>query len=100
MKRRRTWAATRSPSPTGRRSRGPWRSVLARCSVQETAEAVGGRVTGDPGTVWDGAAIDSRAVHGGDTGDRGELFFAFAGEQTDGHRFVADAFARGAAAAM
>ncbi|MEA2693587.1 MAG: UDP-N-acetylmuramoyl-tripeptide--D-alanyl-D-alanine ligase [Acidobacteriota bacterium] len=51
-------------------------------------------MTGDPGIVWDGAAIDSRAVGGG------EIFFAFAGERTDGHRFVADAFARGAAAAM
>ncbi|HEV7516467.1 MAG TPA: Mur ligase family protein, partial [Thermoanaerobaculia bacterium] len=67
---------------------------MARCSVQETAAAVGGRVTGDPGIVWEGAAIDSRAVRGG------ELFFAFAGERTDGHRFVADAFTRGAAAAM
>jgi UDP-N-acetylmuramoyl-tripeptide--D-alanyl-D-alanine ligase len=70
---------------------------MARCSVEEAAAAVGGQVTGDPGTVFSGAAIDSRAVHGGDIG---ELFFAFAGEQTDGHRFVADAFARGAAAAM
>jgi UDP-N-acetylmuramoyl-tripeptide--D-alanyl-D-alanine ligase len=70
---------------------------MARCSVAEAAAAVGGQVTGDPETVWDGAAIDSRAVHGGDIG---ELFFAFAGEHTDGHRFVADAFARGAAAAM
>jgi UDP-N-acetylmuramoyl-tripeptide--D-alanyl-D-alanine ligase len=67
---------------------------MARCSVAEAAAAVGGQVTGDPETVWDGAAIDSRSVHGG------ELFFAFAGEHTDGHRFVADAFARGAAAAM
>jgi UDP-N-acetylmuramoyl-tripeptide--D-alanyl-D-alanine ligase len=73
---------------------------MARCSVAETAAAVGGRVTGDPGSVWDGAAIDSRAVHGGHGGETGELFFAFAGERTDGHRFVADAFARGAAAAM
>jgi UDP-N-acetylmuramoyl-tripeptide--D-alanyl-D-alanine ligase len=77
---------------------------MARCSVAEAATAVGGRVTGDPETLWEGAAIDSRAVHGvgdaGDIGDVGELFFAFPGEQTDGHRFVADAFARGAAAAM
>lgn len=51
-------------------------------------------IAGDPGTVWTGAAIDSRAVAGG------ELFFALAGERTDGHRFVEDAFERGAAAAV
>src|SRR5262249_37434895 len=48
----------------------------------------------DPQAPVEGAAIDSRAVQGG------ELFFAFAGAHTDGHRFVGDAFARGAAAAM
>ncbi len=41
-----------------------------------------------------GAAIDSRKVAGG------ELFFALAGAHTDGHRFVGDALARGAAAAV
>jgi UDP-N-acetylmuramoyl-tripeptide--D-alanyl-D-alanine ligase len=68
---------------------------LARLSVDEAARAVGGRVTaGDPGAMIDGAAIDSRAIRGG------ELFFAFAGAHTDGHRFVPDALARGATAAM
>ena len=56
---------------------------------------MGGRVTaGDPGSVIDGAAIDSRAVRGG------EAFFAFPGSRVDGHRFVPDALARGAAAAV
>jgi UDP-N-acetylmuramoyl-tripeptide--D-alanyl-D-alanine ligase len=71
---------------------------LARLTVGDAARAVGGRVipgdAGDPASAIDGAAIDSRAVRGG------ELFFAFAGEHTDGHRFVPDALARGAAAAM
>ena len=68
---------------------------MARLSVGEAAQAVSGRVTaGDPGATIEGASIDSRAVRGG------ELFFAFRGEHTDGHRFVADALARGAAAAM
>jgi UDP-N-acetylmuramoyl-tripeptide--D-alanyl-D-alanine ligase len=63
--------------------------------VDETAEIVGGEViAGDPSRSWDRAAIDSRAVSGG------ELFFALPGERTDGHRFVGDAFARGAAAAV
>jgi UDP-N-acetylmuramoyl-tripeptide--D-alanyl-D-alanine ligase len=63
--------------------------------VLEAANAMGGRVTaGDPGVTIDGAAIDSRAVRGG------EIFFAFPGSQVDGHRFVPDALARGAAAAV
>ncbi|HYO13205.1 MAG TPA: UDP-N-acetylmuramoyl-tripeptide--D-alanyl-D-alanine ligase [Thermoanaerobaculia bacterium] len=68
---------------------------MARLSVDEAARVAGGRVTaGDPGAWIDGAAIDSRAVRGG------EVFFAFKGERTDGHRFVGDALARGAAAAV
>ncbi len=41
-----------------------------------------------------GVTFDSRAVA------KGDLFFALAGETTDGHGFVADALARGAAAAV
>jgi UDP-N-acetylmuramoyl-tripeptide--D-alanyl-D-alanine ligase len=41
-----------------------------------------------------GVTFDSRAV------GKGDLFFALAGETTDGHGFVADALARGAAAAV
>ena len=68
---------------------------MARLTVEEAARAVGGRIAaGDPQSVIDGAAIDSRAVRGG------EVFFAFGGARTDGHRFVPDALARGAAAAI
>ncbi|HEX9557759.1 MAG TPA: Mur ligase domain-containing protein, partial [Reyranella sp.] len=41
-----------------------------------------------------GVTFDSRAV------GKGDLFFALSGETTDGHRFVADALGRGAAAAV
>lgn len=65
-----------------------------RRMVSEAAEAMGGEViAGDPAAFWDGAAIDSRKVEGG------ELFFALAGERTDGHRFVGAAFAAGATVA-
>ncbi len=69
---------------------------MARWRVADAASVVAGRVAGDAAesASFDGAAIDSRAILGG------ELFVAFAGSRTDGHRFVADAFARGAAAAM
>jgi len=41
-----------------------------------------------------GVTFDSRAV------GKGDIFFALAGETTDGHAYVADALARGAAAAV
>jgi len=56
---------------------------------------VNGRIVrGDPEAACSGAAIDSRKVSGG------EVFFAYEGEHTDGHRFVDDALARGAGAAV
>jgi UDP-N-acetylmuramoyl-tripeptide--D-alanyl-D-alanine ligase len=68
---------------------------LARLRADEIARAAGGRVvSGDPGTACAGAAIDSRAA------GPGQIFFALRGERTDGHRFVADALARGAGAAV
>jgi UDP-N-acetylmuramoyl-tripeptide--D-alanyl-D-alanine ligase len=68
---------------------------MASLSAGEAAAAAGGRlVAGDPQALMSGAAIDSRAVRGG------ELFFAFSGAHADGHRFVGDAFGRGAAGAV
>jgi len=68
---------------------------MASGTLGEAAEALGASLlAGHPAGIWNGAAIDSRAVKGG------EVFFALAGTQTDGHRFVGDALARGAAAAV
>jgi UDP-N-acetylmuramoyl-tripeptide--D-alanyl-D-alanine ligase len=68
---------------------------LAEGRLAAAATAMGGSlIAGDPERVWRGAALDSRSVRGD------ELFFALPGERTDGHRFVGDAWARGAAAAV
>ena len=56
------------------------------------ARTVGGVVTGAPEVVLTGAEVDSRRLL------EGELFVALAGEHTDGHRFVAAALERAAAA--
>ncbi len=71
---------------------------MARLTVAEIVGALAGRgarvVSGDPGAVCSGAAIDSRAVRGG------EIFFALPGTRTDGHRFVEAVAAQGAGAAV
>jgi UDP-N-acetylmuramoyl-tripeptide--D-alanyl-D-alanine ligase len=63
--------------------------------VDEAVAAMTGElVRGDGGANWQGGALDSRKVRGG------ELFFALRGATTDGHRFVGQALAAGAAAAV
>jgi UDP-N-acetylmuramoyl-tripeptide--D-alanyl-D-alanine ligase len=61
--------------------------------LSEIAAAVGGTIRG-PDALVSGVATDSRDVAAG------SLFFAIAGERLDGHEFVADAFERGAVAAV
>lgn len=62
-------------------------------ALGEAAQAIGGEARiGE--AVFDGVAIDSRAIRGG------ELFVALRGERHDGHAFVDQARAAGAAAAM
>lgn len=51
-------------------------------------------LAGDPAAIWQGVSLDSRSLAGG------ELFFALAGERTDGHRFVGAALAAGATGAV
>ncbi len=67
----------------------------AELAAHELAQLSGGEVVrGDPRTAVCGVAIDSRDV------TAGMLFVALRGERTDGHRFVPEAFRRGAAAAI
>ena len=64
-------------------------------TVADAAAAMGGEVVrGDGGARWTRATLDSRKVEGG------ELFFALAGANVDGHDYVADALGRGAAAVV
>jgi UDP-N-acetylmuramoyl-tripeptide--D-alanyl-D-alanine ligase len=60
--------------------------------ADELASATGGRLVVRSDRLVRGAAVDSRVVQ------PGQLFVALPGERTDGHVFLADAVARGAAA--
>jgi UDP-N-acetylmuramoyl-L-alanyl-D-glutamate--2,6-diaminopimelate ligase len=61
-------------------------------TLHELAQVVAGRVVGDPQTVVGDVTHDSRQA------GHGTLFVAIEGELHDGHDFVAEAFATGAAA--
>ena len=66
-------------------------------SLSDVAEATNGRLVGadDPDGIFPtGACIDTRILK------TDELFVALEGEQTDGHRFVAQALENGASAAL
>ncbi len=65
-----------------------------RRTVAELARLTSARVAGDGGVLVTGVAIDSREVA------PGNLFVALPGVRVDGHDFVADAHARGAAAVL
>lgn len=67
----------------------------ARFSLAELAAATGGTSAGGAASLaLTGVCTDSRAV------EPGNLYVALRGETHDGHRFVAQAFERGAAAAL
>jgi UDP-N-acetylmuramoyl-tripeptide--D-alanyl-D-alanine ligase len=64
-------------------------------SVEMVAQATGGRLAGgDPARVFTGVSIDSRTV------PAGALFVALEGERFDGHAFIDEAIARGAAGVL
>lgn len=62
-------------------------------SVQEAARAVKGEWSGE-NAYFTGVSTDSRTV------GRGDLFIALIGDKFDGHNFIAEVKAKGAAAAM
>lgn len=66
---------------------------MIRLTLAEVADATGGRVVGDPTRSVDAIATDTRALPDGQP-----LFVALRGVEVDGHRFLADALDRGAAA--
>ncbi len=66
--------------------------AATRFDPPELAVAARGRLICAGRPTASGAAVDSRLVHDGD------IFFALRGERTDGHRFLEDAVAAGAAA--
>ncbi len=57
-------------------------------------KAYGRQATGDKQRFFTGVSIDSRTIRAGD------CFFAIAGENFDGHNYIADAFAKGASCAV
>lgn len=61
--------------------------------AEDAAEAIAGRLVGADSWIATGLSIDSRSLQPGD------LFIALQ-DTRDGHEFVADAFARGASAAL
>jgi UDP-N-acetylmuramoyl-tripeptide--D-alanyl-D-alanine ligase len=63
-------------------------------SAVELAQLTGGRLLRTSSLPVRGAAVDSRLVQ------PGELFVALPGERTDGHRFLPEAVAAGAAAVL
>lgn len=83
-------------SPGAGRDRGCRRRVaLLSLNAAGVASASGGRVvSGDPGREIGRISIDSRSIEPGD------FFVAIKGERFDGHDFVADVLARGAAGVL
>ena len=63
-------------------------------TFQEAAQVTQGRLVSGGEGDWHGISTDTRTL------EPGSLFIALKGDRFDGHRFVAEAFARGAAGAV
>jgi len=73
---------------------GPGDPSTPALTPDDLARLTGGRLLARSGRPIRGAAVDSRVV------EPGQVFVALPGERTDGHAFVADAVAHGAAAVI
>lgn len=67
---------------------------MKQFAIKKLAEIVAAKVQGDGSGNFTGVSIDSRAIKSG------ECFFAIKGQNHDGHDFVADVLAKGAACAV
>ena len=63
-------------------------------TISELARMTGGELVGKGEASFHRVSIDTRTLEGG------EVFFALSGDNFDGNRFVEEAFAKGAAAAV
>jgi len=79
------------PSPGGQLAAQPSES-LAALTADDVARLTGGRLIVRSDRPILGAAVDSRLV------EPGQVFVALPGERTDGHAYLSEAIARGAAA--
>ncbi len=63
-------------------------------SISEVARIVGSEAAAGIETSVTGVSTDTRTIQ------KGDCFFAIAGENFDGHNYVREAFAKGAACAV
>jgi UDP-N-acetylmuramoyl-tripeptide--D-alanyl-D-alanine ligase len=68
--------------------------AMKNFEIKKLAEIVAAKVQGDVSGSFTGVSIDSRAIK------PGECFFAIKGQNHDGHDFVAEVLAKGAACAV
>jgi UDP-N-acetylmuramoyl-tripeptide--D-alanyl-D-alanine ligase len=67
---------------------------MKQFEIKKLAQIIAAKVQGDASGSFTGVSIDSRAIK------PGECFFAIKGQNHDGHDFVADVLAKGAACAV
>ena len=83
------------PSPaTSPSATGPERPPTSGLTADDLVRLTGGRLLVRSDRPVLGAAVDSRLV------EPGQLFVALPGERTDGHAYLSEAIARGAAAVL
>ena len=75
-------------------------STMMPMTVQEVADAVGGRLTVSAGAAVDADTVVTCAVSDSRQVRSGAVFVAIAGERVDGHDFVGTAGEAGAAVAL